>query len=202
MARRYPRPNSALSSKSEFDQAGPRPSALAAQGVVVVAQDTTEVDLTRPARVVGGPLADDHRCGFFSHCLLAMTPTGVPLGLLADRTWARDPATVGQSNRRRKQQPLADKESHRWIEGYRQCCEAARSLPAMWMVNRVSGVYLDLARSLAGVLPPPAEYLSAYARILDKVEKADGDGAARELEAYLERHDEKLLGLLGGGMST
>jgi hypothetical protein len=31
---RMPRPNSALSSNSEFDQAGPRPSAFFAQGVV------------------------------------------------------------------------------------------------------------------------------------------------------------------------
>ena len=33
-ATRIPRPNSALSSNSEFDQAGPRPSAFLAQGVV------------------------------------------------------------------------------------------------------------------------------------------------------------------------
>ncbi len=34
IASRMPRPNSALSSKSEFDQAGPRPSRLAVYGVV------------------------------------------------------------------------------------------------------------------------------------------------------------------------
>lgn len=107
---------------------------MAAEPVVVVAQDTTEIDLTRPERVVGGPLAADHRCGFFSHSLLALTPTGVPLGLLGDRTWSRDPATVGQSKVRRKRQPLEDKESVRWIEGYRQCCEAARSLPGVEVI--------------------------------------------------------------------
>jgi hypothetical protein len=107
---------------------------MAAEKVVVVAQDTTEIDLTRPERVVGGPLADDHRCGFFSHPLLAMTSAGVPLGLLADRTWSRDPATVGLSKVRRKQQPLEDKESVRWIEGYRQCCEAACALPGVTVI--------------------------------------------------------------------
>jgi len=107
---------------------------MADQATVVVAQDTTEIDLTRPERVVGGPLAADGRCGFFSHTLLAMTPGGVPLGLLDDRTWSRDPATVGQSKTRHKRQPLADKESVRWIEGYRQCCEATRSLPGVEVV--------------------------------------------------------------------
>lgn len=79
----------------------------------------------------------------------------------------------------------------------RALCEAATSLPAMWMVNRISGVYLDMARSLAGAIPPPSEYLTAYARVLDHVEKGDGDAAARELDAYLDRHDQKLLSLLG-----
>jgi DNA-binding FadR family transcriptional regulator len=79
----------------------------------------------------------------------------------------------------------------------RAVAEAAGSLPAMWMVNRISGVYLDMARSLAGAIPPPSEYLTAYARVLDLVEKGDGEGAARELDAYLDRHDQKLLTLLG-----
>jgi GntR family transcriptional repressor for pyruvate dehydrogenase complex len=79
----------------------------------------------------------------------------------------------------------------------RALCEAAHSLPAMWMVNRISGVYLDMARSLAGAIPPPSEYLTAYASVLDHVEKGDGDAAARELDAYLDRHDQKLLTLLG-----
>jgi GntR family transcriptional regulator, transcriptional repressor for pyruvate dehydrogenase complex len=79
----------------------------------------------------------------------------------------------------------------------RALCEAANSLPAMWMVNRISGVYLDMARSLAGAIPPPSEYLTAYAKVLDHVEKGDGEAAARELDGYLDRHDQKLLALLG-----
>ncbi len=79
----------------------------------------------------------------------------------------------------------------------RAVAEAAGSFPAMWMINRISGVYLDMARSLAGAIPPPSEYLTAYAKVLDHVEKGDGESAARELDAYLDRHDQKLLGLLG-----
>lgn len=108
---------------------------MAKQACVIVAQDTTEIDLTRPERVVGGPLSGDHRRGFFSHLSLAITPEGVPLGVLANRTWSRDPQTTGQSAKRHKQQPIAAKESHRWIEGYRACCEAARALPGVDVIS-------------------------------------------------------------------
>jgi hypothetical protein len=107
---------------------------MAAQATVLVVQDTTEIDLTRPERVVGGPLADQRHFGFFSHLLLAMTPAGVPLGLLGDRTWARNPDTFGQSKRCHKRQPLADKESVRWIEGYQRCAEVARRLPGVEVI--------------------------------------------------------------------
>ncbi|HEU5059958.1 MAG TPA: GntR family transcriptional regulator [Kofleriaceae bacterium] len=79
----------------------------------------------------------------------------------------------------------------------RALCEAASSFPAMWMVNRISGVYLDMARSLAGAIPPPSEYVAAYGKVLDHIDKGDAEAAARELDAYLERHDQKLLTLLG-----
>ena len=78
----------------------------------------------------------------------------------------------------------------------RALAEAARSLPAVWMINRVSGVYLDIARSLKGVIAPPADYLEVYRRVLDAVEAGEVDRAASELDAYLGRHDEGLLGLL------
>jgi len=108
---------------------------MADHACVVVAQDTTEIDLTRPERVVGGPLGDDHRSGFFSHALLAITPEGVPLGVLASRTWARDPRPVGVSATKHKRQPIDEKESRRWIEGYRECCDAARSLPGVEVIS-------------------------------------------------------------------
>jgi hypothetical protein len=108
---------------------------MAEQTCVIVAQDTTEIDLTRPERIVGGPLADDHRCGFFSHVSLAITTSGVPLGVLANRIWSRDSQTIGQSAKHRKRQSIDQKESQRWIEGYRVCCEAARALPGVEVIS-------------------------------------------------------------------
>ena len=44
------------------------------EAVVLLPQDTTELDLTRPREKVGGPLNDDKGWGLFAHPLLALTP--------------------------------------------------------------------------------------------------------------------------------
>ncbi len=80
----------------------------------------------------------------------------------------------------------------------RALAEAAGSLPAMWMVNRLAAVYLDIARHLAGAVAPPAEYLEAYDRMLQLVEGGDFATATRELDAYLERHDRRIIDALKG----
>src|SRR5947209_3956030 len=50
---------------------------LRAQRVVILAQDTSEIELTRKQEKVGGPLNDDSRWGLYVHPLLAMTPQRV-----------------------------------------------------------------------------------------------------------------------------
>jgi hypothetical protein len=64
------------------------------------------------------------------------------------------------------------------------------------MMNRIGGVYLDMARSMAAAIPPPSEYLEVYGRVLDLIESRNPAAAASELDAYLERHDSKLVALL------
>ena len=126
---------------------------MAEQPGGVVAQDTTAIDLTRRHRVVGGPLADDNRCGFFCHLSLAVTPTGVPVGVLASQTWSRDPETVGQSKANRKYQSIDETESLRWIEGYRACCGAARSLPGVGVMS-VSDSEADMSELFVEATTP------------------------------------------------
>lgn len=78
----------------------------------------------------------------------------------------------------------------------RALAEAAGSLPAMWMVNRISGVYLDIVSTLAGALQPPDEYRTAYGELLDLIDSGNVDRAAQTLDAYLHRHDERLVAML------
>src|SRR5437763_9434821 len=64
---------------------------MAEQPVVILAQDTTEVDLTRPEQQVqgAGPLDVESRRGALLHALHAFTPDGTPLGTLQAASWVR-----------------------------------------------------------------------------------------------------------------
>jgi hypothetical protein len=79
-------------------------------------QDTTGFDFTDPLHTTGlGYLAHSKRSGFWLHSVLAVSATGVPLGLIDQHTWTRDPATLGKRARRNKKE-TADKESQRWLD--------------------------------------------------------------------------------------
>ncbi len=111
---------------------------LGQQAVVVLVQDTTAIDLTRPEQQVdgAGPIQGEHR-GAFLHLLHAFTPDGTPLGTLAARPWVRtDEAPRRQvlSNAERWATPLQEKESYRWIETLQQAQAEAQRLPQTHMV--------------------------------------------------------------------
>jgi hypothetical protein len=91
-----------------------------AQESVVLVQDTTELDLTRPnTQVVGtGPMDASSRRGLFMHLLHALTPDGTPLGTLQATNWAREEGTPSRSklpSRKRVSIPIEQKESYRWV---------------------------------------------------------------------------------------
>jgi hypothetical protein len=91
--------------------------------VVLCVQDTTELDFTG-AKIEGlGPLGYELTLGLYVHPTLAVTPERLCLGTVALWTWARDPQTHGTTNRKnRLHRPLEQKESFRWVEGYRKVC--------------------------------------------------------------------------------
>ena len=65
---------------------------MAQQPVVLLVQDTTEIDVTRPQQqVVGaGPLDGPTRRGAFAHVMEGFTPDGTPLGAAWLEIWTRD----------------------------------------------------------------------------------------------------------------
>ena len=65
---------------------------MSSEPIVLVAQDTTTLNLTRPQQQVQGtgPLSDEKNHGLFDHVGLALTTGGVPLGVLFAHGWARD----------------------------------------------------------------------------------------------------------------
>jgi hypothetical protein len=106
------------------------------QAVVLVVQDTTELDYTRKHRVVegAGPLNDESRVGFFDHVQVAFTPQRLCLGVLQMVFWGRDWETFGTC-KERKFDPIETKESYRWLVGYREACAIAEQLPQTQIVS-------------------------------------------------------------------
>lgn len=108
---------------------------MAEQPVVLMVQDTTEIDLTRPLQPVkgAGPMDCENRRGEFFHPLMAFNADGTPLGILWHKLWARETInsalTPKEKNALRKKTPSEDKESVRWIEGLRAARKAASECP-------------------------------------------------------------------------
>jgi hypothetical protein len=83
--------------------------------LVLAVQDTTSLDYTaHPATTGLGVLNDEQHQGFLVHTTLAITPDRVPMGLLAQTVWTRDAASLGK-RATRKQRPIAEKESQKWL---------------------------------------------------------------------------------------
>jgi hypothetical protein len=103
--------------------------------VVLLVQDTTELNLTRPEQQVAGagPMDSEARRGAFLDLTEAFTPDGIPLGAVAEEMWTRDDAYFSrpqqEKRKRRKQSPIEEKESFRWLQGLRRAREVASELP-------------------------------------------------------------------------
>lgn len=109
----------------------------AAQPLVLAVQDSTSLNYTaHPATEQLGPLNTraDGSIGLWLHDSLAVTPEGVPLGVIDAQLWARDPAAQGQ-RATRHQRPLAAKESHKWLVGYQAASDLARQCPQTTVVS-------------------------------------------------------------------
>lgn len=111
---------------------------------VLCLQDTTELDYEGKQQTAGlGPLTYENQCGFYLHPTLAVTPDRLCLGVLDAFTWARSKEDYGKKSER-KTKSIEEKESMRWIEGYRRVCEAAKALPdtrCVYMADRESDIY-------------------------------------------------------------
>jgi hypothetical protein len=110
------------------------------QPVVLLIQDTTEADMTRPHQQVqgAGPLDKGTRRGALAHAMEAFTPDGTPLGAVSLDLWTREdqPQTrsAREKDRRRRSLPIEQKESFRWLKGLRTACQVAQELPQTQIV--------------------------------------------------------------------
>ena len=104
------------------------------QKVVLYAQDTTELDFTRPQQQVhrAGPLDGTSRWGALLHLNHAFSEDGLPLGAVSAKLWSRDTPhaeqtklTRAEKRKKTRATPIEQKESFRWLEGVRATQEIA-----------------------------------------------------------------------------
>src|SRR5262249_42449485 len=92
--------------------------------------------------------------GLLVHTTVAFTPERLPLGIVAQGVWARDPWTGGQRITR-KQRPITEKESYKWLASLEAGNEAGQAWPQTAWVSvgdREAEVYdLFIAERPAGV---------------------------------------------------
>lgn len=153
---------------------------IAAQPCVILAQDTTEIDLTRPdAQVAGaGPLDEGARRGALLHVVQAFTPDGTPLGSVAAEAWTREDDSPAKNH---KQTPIEEKESHRWVDGLRAAQQVARDIPGTQIIC-VADSEADIFEVLveAQAAPRSADWIvrACQDRALVKTGQNGGESAA------------------------
>jgi hypothetical protein len=96
---------------------------------MLAVQDTTSLNYSTLLTTTGlGPLNDSESArGLHLHTTLALRDDGVALGILGQNYWARP--TEGRSAPDRRERPIEDKESRKWLDGIEAAEAAWESLP-------------------------------------------------------------------------
>jgi len=104
------------------------------QSVVLIVQDTTELDYTQHPPDDARCLNREQRFGLYEQVHLAVTPDRLCLGVVGSAFHDRAAATLGNATAR-KTLPIEEKESFRWLQGYRLACWLATECPETQIVS-------------------------------------------------------------------
>ena len=149
---------------------------LTEEKIVLAVQDSTSLNYTaHPATDDLGPLSTrvDGSMGLWLHNTMAFSVEGTPLGLLDVQCWARDAQEFGKHHQR-KQRPIEQKESYKWLKSFQQVATAQRSSPDTLLVSvgdREADIYELFELALKDPRGPKLLVRAEYDRLL-----ADGQG--------------------------
>ena len=135
---------------------------MAAFPVVLLAQDTTEFDFTRPNEVVvdAGPLSCKARIGLRAHAQVAFTPERLCLGAIDAHIWGRDPDEPRMQQHAKV--AIQDKESYRWVLGYERACAVAAVVPNTQVISigdAENDIYECFSAALSAEHARPADWI-------------------------------------------
>jgi len=115
---------------------------MAAENVVLLAQDTTTLSYNRLRQTTGlGTVGEDYSRGLFLHSLQAFRLDGLPLGTAWAEVWARPPES---ETAHRNEQSVDQKESGRWVRTLQAGMHRARQMPQTQVMvcgDRESDIY-------------------------------------------------------------
>jgi hypothetical protein len=131
-------------------------SRIKSQKIVLISQDTSEIDFTgHGSKVDMGYLSKHNSRGFYIHPSISFTPERVCLGTIDLQLWIRK--ELGSRNDRKKK-ALEEKETYCWLKGYEAANEIAKSAPDTVVVSisdREGDIYEVLEKQ-------PDEHNKAY----------------------------------------
>jgi len=152
--------------------------------VVLLVQDTTEMDVTRPSQQVegAGPLTHNSRRGSYYHPLIAFDADGLALGTVWNKHWVRESIrtdrTAAEKREDVRSKPIEEKESIRWIEGVRAALDVAQECPQTQCI-----VISDSESDIYELLAEPRE--TKHGRDLNLIVRASGDRNVADPEGKL-----------------
>lgn len=121
---------------------------------VLAIQDTSALDFHTHRATEGlGPTTTEGGWGLLTHNALVVSPERLALGVIFQRVWARDPQKVRIAHTRRER-PIQNKESAKWLQGLQATNEFARDLDTqvVCVADREADIYdLFAADRLANV---------------------------------------------------
>jgi Domain of unknown function (DUF4338)/Transposase DNA-binding len=128
---------------------------MSQEHTALIVQDTTDLNYSTRTHCQGLGQIGTNQTGTKSqglrlHSSLALSQSGLPLGIVELHGWA--PASAKGKDRRR---PIEEKDSYRWLEGFAQATEIAALIPNTQVINltdREGDVFelFDCQRSQAG----------------------------------------------------
>jgi len=140
------------------------------QEVALLAQDTTSFNYTTHYANSGiGPIGSqiDGAQGLLLHDTLALTPAGLPLGVVDAQVWARDAQEFGK--KKGAQVPIEAKESVKWLKSFQAAQRVQRQCPDTMIVSvgdREADVYELFAMALSKPDNPKLLVRSSHDRTL------------------------------------
>lgn len=176
---------------------------LRSEPVILAPSDTTAFNYSGLLQTSElGPIGNSqhpHQRGLWVHGTHALTPQGLPLGLIQVRCWHRPEESADK--RHRNQKPLEEKESVRWRESWEACQALRAQLPAGTLLLNITDMEGDIYEVFAAVLgqeQPRAEVLirSRHNRQLEDHQKRLWDyvhqqPVAATLQVRMPKHEDQ-----------